>query len=211
MGVLAFGIVLALRRVSRSDLLPDLALAFVIALLLGAGTGWIQDLNWLPRHAFYLAPLFILILADVIATSRSLWLGAAPALVLVALNLVAVVNSNFAQAYALDDYRGVAVYLRAAPGREAVPVMLSGNLNLLRDYYGISHLVDGRDIRAGTLDALLPGMTGNAHDVEVVLNREYYWTGGADKAFPDVYTGSGYSISEHRHLVYFDLYHLTRK
>ncbi len=210
MAVLALAILRGLRG-PGVGLLRALALAFVLALALGAGIGWVQDLNWLPRHAFYLAPLFVLILAGALAgargwAARAAWVAAAA---LVALNLVAVFNMNFREAYALDDYRGVARQLRL--DGDAVPVLLSGHLQLLRDYYGVHGLVDGRDIRPETLDALLPKMTGDAREVVVVLNRAYYWTRATDKAFPDVYDGTGYAVGEHRHLVYFDTYRLLRK
>jgi uncharacterized membrane protein len=212
MAALALVMLRGLRR-PGAGLLRALAVAFALSLALGAGIGWMQDLNWLPRHAFYLAPLFVLILAGALAEARG-WAargwGAWAAAALVALNLVAVFNMNFREAYALDDYRGVARELRAEDS-DAVPVLLSGNLELLRDYYGIHRLIDGRDIGPETLDALLPKMTGDAADVVVVLNRGYYWTRAADKTFPDVYDGTGYTVGEHRHLVYFDTYRLLRK
>jgi hypothetical protein len=210
MAALALVILRGLRR-PGTVLLRALAVAFVVSLALGAGIGWMQDLNWLPRHAFYLAPLFVLILAGALAQASRSWWGAGAAALLVALNLVAVFNMNFKEAYALDDYRGVARQLLAPPDSGAVPVLLSGNLQLLRDYYGVHNLVNGRDIRPETLDTLLPHMTGGARDVVLVLNRAYYWTRATDKAFPDVYDGTGYTVGEHRHLVYFDTYRLQRK
>jgi hypothetical protein len=207
--ILLVGIGRTARRGGRAGPLTDLLTAFVVATLLGAATGWAQDLNWLPRHAFYLAPLLVLILSA--AAANTMWFGAVPATALIAMNVVSVYNANFKTAYALDDYLSVAQYLRSAEADGATPVMLSGNLKLLRDYYGISPLANGRDIRPPTIDALLPGVSENAKQVEVVLNREFWWVGGADKTLPEVYDGALYTIDRHVHFVYFDLYRMTRK
>lgn len=192
------------------DLVAALAGALLLALAIGATAGWVQDINWLPRHAFYLAPLFVLVLAGTLADPEArLWQHAA-ACALVLLNLVAIYHANFKQAYALDDYVGVARLLSAPPYQGTAPVLLSGHLELLRDYYGVSALADGRQIRPDTLDRQMPDAAGGARDVTVVLNREFYWTRGLDAALPSVYSGD-YAVSDHRHLVYFDLYRLTRK
>jgi hypothetical protein len=51
------GVLLCLGSLRR--VLLSLLLMFAIATATGALLGRIEDLNWLPRHAFYLAPLFV--------------------------------------------------------------------------------------------------------------------------------------------------------
>ena len=155
-GVLSSLAVNIVRVLSRpgdgaSPEIPMLALRSLVftllgSVLLGAAVGYFAHLNWLPRHAFYAAPILVLIVAALPTLDTSALAGAAPVAVLVVLNAISIVNMNFRPEYGLDDYAGVARYLNSPDVRGSEPVMVYGVVPLLRDYYHVSRLIDGLDV-----------------------------------------------------------------
>ena len=186
--------------------LRSLVFALLGSMLLGAATGYFAHLNWLPRHAFYAAPILVLIVAALPTFDISALVGATPVAVLIVMNAISIVNMDFRHEYALDDYAGVARYLNSADIQGSEPVMVYGVVPLLRDYYHVSRLIDGRDVGPDNLGASLKRLTGGASDVTVVINRRWAWAGGK----LDAVQAHCYEMREHREFSYFDLYRMTR-
>jgi hypothetical protein len=183
--------------------LRSLVFALLGSLLLGGAAGYFAQLNWLPRHAFFAAPILVLIVAALPTLDTSGLAGAAPVVALVGLNAISIVNMNFRPAYALDDYAGVARYLNSPDLRGSKPVMVYGVVPLLRDYYHVSRLIDG-GVGPDQLAASLKGLTGGASDVTVVIDRQWAWS----KEKSDAVQAHCYEIREHKLFNYFDLYRL---
>jgi len=215
-GVLIFLAVNVVRVLSRpggltGSEIPMLALRSLVftllgSMLLGAVTGYFAHLNWLPRHAFFAAPILVLIVAALPTLDISALVGATPVAVLIVMNAISIVNMEFRYEYVLDDYAGVARYLNSADVRGSEPVMVSGVVPLLRDYYHVSRLIDGLDVGPDKLGASLKSLTGGASDVTVVINRQWSWARGR----LDAAQSHCYEVREHREFAYFDLYRMTR-
>ena len=73
----------------------------------------LTDQNWLPRHAFALHVLLMLLLPTLLVKSRQrrLPLGEVTLAALIALNLLSLGNYYFEPAHWRDDYRGMSAYL----------------------------------------------------------------------------------------------------
>jgi hypothetical protein len=209
MGLLAVRVFVNLRR-RPTGLLTALVVMALAATLLGAGIGRIENLDWLPRHAFYLAPFCVLILAALLARDRSNW-TVVPVVALVLLNALAIYNMQFRKAYALDDYRGVADYLKSDAVHGLPVVFLLGDMDLLKSYYHVPNVHDGRKVKPEDLDATFQRLVDDAPHIVVVIDREYFWVDWSGKTFPEVYPGGRYTVGKHVHYVFFDLYYLTRK
>jgi len=216
-GVLISLAVNAIRVLTRlgggtSNAIPMLALRSLVlmllgSMLLGAAVGYFGHLNWLPRHAFFAAPLLVLIVAALPTLDISVLVGATPVVVLIMMNAISIVNMEFRYEYALDDYAGVARFLNSADVRGSVPVMVYGVVPLLRDYYHVSGLIDGLEVGPDELGTSLTRLSGGASDVTVVINRQWSWARGRlDAAQADCY-----EVREHRQFAYFDLYRMTRE
>jgi 4-amino-4-deoxy-L-arabinose transferase-like glycosyltransferase len=191
--------------------IPMLALRSLVftllgSMLLGAAAGYFAHLNWLPRHAFFAAPIFVLIVAALPTLDISSVVGATPVAALIVMNAIAIVNMDFRPEYALDDYAGVARYLNSADARGSEPVMVSGVVPLLRNYYHVPGLIDALSVEPDKLGASLKTLTGGALDVTVVINRQWSWAKGK----LDVVQAHCYEVREHREFAYFDLYRMMR-
>ena len=185
----------------------SLLIMFVLALLLGAGAGYAGNLNWLPRHAFYLAPISALLLAAPFEDRLLVSLSGAPLLALLALNGLSIFNMYFDRGYAMDDYKGVALYLESAAVKSDRPVLLWGQLELLRDYYGVVDTVDGREFAPDEiLEASLAAVARGKKGLIVVINRPFYWAG---RDFLSAYHGRCLKADKGRKFPYFELYHLS--
>jgi len=184
----------------------SLIIMILLALLLGAGAGYAGNLNWLPRHAFYLAPILVLLLAAPFEGQPLLSRSAAPLLALLALNGLSIFNMHFDRGYAMDDYKGVARYLESSIAKNDTPVLLWGQVELLRDYYGVTNIVDGRKFPVETLEASLAAVARQSRGVIVVIDRPFYWAG---HDFLAAYHGRCLKADEGRKFPYFELYRLS--
>jgi 4-amino-4-deoxy-L-arabinose transferase-like glycosyltransferase len=184
--------------------LQSLVFTLLGSVLLGTALGYFAHLDWLPRHAFYAAPMLVLIVAALPKLDVSPLAGTTPVGVLILLNAISIVNMNFRPQYGLDDYAGVARYLNSPDVRGSKPVMVSGFAPLLRDYYHVSRL---NEIGVGPeqLGASLKSLTGGASDVTVVINRQWDWARGG----LDAVQAHCYELREHRKFNYFDVYRMT--
>jgi hypothetical protein len=185
--------------------LRSLVFTLIGSMLLGAATGYVAHLDWLPRHAFYAAPILVLIMAALPTLDTSALVGAAPVVAMVGLNAISIVNMNFWPEYGLDDYVGVARYLNSPEVQGSAPVMVDGVVPLLRDYYHVSRLIDGMGVRPDQLGASLKHLTGGASDVTLVINRQWDWARSKSYAM----RAHCYDVREHREFNYFDLYRMT--
>jgi hypothetical protein len=55
---------------------------------LGAAVGYFAHLNWLPRYAFFAAPILVLIVAALPTLDISAVVGATPVVVLILMNAI---------------------------------------------------------------------------------------------------------------------------
>ena len=213
-GILSSLVVNIVRVLSRSGgasaeipmlALRSLVFALLGSMLLGAAVGYFAHLNWLPRHAFFAAPILVLIVAALPTLNASALAAATTAAVFIVLNLMSIFNMEFRPEYGLDDYAGVARYLNSPDVRGSRPVMVYGIVPLLRDYYHVSGLVDGLDLGPDQLGASLKDLTGGASDVTLVIDRPWDWPRSA----LDAVQAHCYQLREHRQFNYFDLYRLT--
>ena len=160
------------RGVSLTLLISFLAF-YVLMFVFASATG----LNWQPRHSFFLAlPLFLLLPLAVRCprgsrrrVCRVLGYGA---LVVIALaNVYSLAHYYWDDAYARDDYRAVARYIKAESDPARRSVLLFGFPNLLR-YYGDQGTIDGRRVPAERLAESVRALTGGAPRVTLIANRE---------------------------------------
>ena len=186
--------------------LRSLVFALVGSLLIGAVAGYLGNLNWLPRHAFFAAPIFVLILAALPTLDASAIVGATPIVALLLMNLISIVNMDCRREYALDDYADVARYLNSPEVRESSRVMVYGVVPLMRNYYHVSGLIDGSSAGPHGLGPSLDSLTGRASDVTLVVDRQWAWAG---ENLVSVQAHC-YEVREHERFPYFDLYRMTR-
>ncbi len=178
-----------------------LAGVFVGSYVLAGGFAVLTNLNWQPRHSFFLAVLACLMLPYGVTTvgSGSRLAGWIAACLYVGLNLTAIYHHYFDSAYAEDDYRSAAHYVQQHPG---VPsILMWGNPDLLR-YYGDTTTLDGREMVKQTAAAIREATSG-APRVMVVVNRDFYW-GGPEPL--DVALRRNYAIDSVVTFPYFKIY-----
>lgn len=179
---LAAALLAALLAIGQGDVSPEerrIARVLVIAFLASYGLmlafAFVSHLNWQPRHSFFLAlPLFMLLpFAVRRAPQHSRW---RPILGGVALAVIALANAHslahyyWDDAYDLDDYRGVAQYVTAEARSGRQPVLLFGDLGLLR-YYGDRATVYAAD--QDQLAASVHSVTAGAREILLISNREW--------------------------------------
>jgi Dolichyl-phosphate-mannose-protein mannosyltransferase len=156
-----------------------LLIAFVTSYALMFVFAFATNLNWQPRHSFFLAlPLFLLLplAARGGRSSRHTpWqiIGCVALGVIVLANVYSLGHLYWNAAYARDDYRAVARYVDENAGRRSV--LLFGYPGLLR-YYGDNQTLDGRGLPQDRLAESVRSLTGGAPRVLLISNREWaYW------------------------------------
>lgn len=206
---------------ARSDGTARLELCLWVALAFGfmggAALAYITHLNWLPRHAFYLFPVLMLLLprlverpigrASSLARGRRIAVGLIALCLLAVGNIYATANYFFDPRHARDDYRAAASYLSTLNKNAGPVVLLWGEPALLR-HYKVGEFVDGRAVvdpaRAG---AALVSAFPNEDGLTLVLNRAFYWNKRktlAEAVAPE------YRIENRRNFINLDVYKVRR-
>jgi Dolichyl-phosphate-mannose-protein mannosyltransferase len=132
--------------------------------------------NWLPRHAFALHVLLVLLLPAATSSpgmhGRTRQVRAVALSGLVLLNLWSLKNYYYEPAHWRDDYRGVASYLQEQRREGRPAVMLLGKVSVLR-HYGDDQTLDGTSFDRSLMPLQIRAATGDAKEVLVVVNREF--------------------------------------
>ena len=183
--VLALGLVLLNLRhgnlgAEERSISLTLLITLVASYVLMCVFAYVTHLNWQPRHSFFLAlPLFLLLpLAIRCGRGRRRRLcqvlGCVALVVIALANVYSLGHYYWDAAYARDDYRAVAGYVRADdPDRRSV--LLFGFPVLLR-YYGDYSTVDGTGVPAERLAETVRSLTGAAPRILLISNREWaFW------------------------------------
>jgi hypothetical protein len=184
----AITVVAALHAVRKGYLSPNeqrvtvtLTIAFVASYVLMAVFALVTNLNWQPRHSFFLAlPVFLLLplavrgRGDARSTSWQV-LGAVAVTIVILANLWSLGHSYWDRAYARDDYRAVAGYVKSHKGGGQRSVLLFGYPELLR-YYGDGATLEGMKLPTDRLAESVRALTQRAPEVVLISNREWaFW------------------------------------
>ena len=133
----------------------------------------VTKINWLPRHSFYLWIPFILLLPSISRLSAKTGFWAKGALVmLIVLNIYALSNHFWKDAYRKDDFRAVAQYINAHP--EIASVTVWGSQHLLA-YYGDNKTLGASRVSGEHIALKINQLTASAPTVLVIVNNEFYW------------------------------------
>jgi 4-amino-4-deoxy-L-arabinose transferase-like glycosyltransferase len=185
-----------------------------IALAVAAGCAVafvaVTQLNWQPRHAYFVFPMALLVVAFALSVLSRADRGVPRGLVVV--TLVAFLGTNawslhnyYARAeYGRDDYRGAAAHLNALRQPDVPSVLLGGSVDLLR-YYGDTATID---LSAVPDSAIVPWMLALARpvgEIDVAINRRFYLWSGTD---PTLVFRAAFEVQELNGLQYFDIYRL---
>ncbi len=154
----------------------------VVQLVIGVGFALYTDLNWLPRHSFFLAPAIAVLiggliaqLADLDLPIRRLVLGGLVGLAV--LNLWSLVNYYAVDRYARDDFAAAVDHVVESrePGDVSIIMGAVGDDRLF-DFYGDEVTIDGRiagvDGSPNLADAVFDVSDG-ADTVILAVSREY--------------------------------------
>lgn len=192
-GVALLAMVLVLRSDAVSpeehDVARLLLVTFVGSYVLTFGFALLTHLNWQPRHSFFLAlPLFLLLPLAVrtrCGAHSKVWRasGIIALALLVAANGYSLAHYYLDDAYARDDYRGVARYVQRGtrPGERSV--LLNGYLILFR-YYGDETTIEGGDLPQDGFSEAVRTLTDNAPSVTLISDREWsFWR--RDESIPE--------------------------
>ncbi|GFE69611.1 glycosyltransferase family 39 protein [Chroococcus sp. FPU101] len=146
-------------------------ISFAIALIFTLKT----QLNWLPRHSFYLCIPLVILLPSTLTNGWRKYSKLA-VICLIILNLYSISHHYFNQAYWRDDYRGVAYYLIKNREPDAKSIILQGNTILLK-HYGDMQTIDGwqylKQLEQENFAELIQKITNNSPAVFLVINREH--------------------------------------
>jgi len=189
-----------------------LLVAFVASYALMFVFAFTADLNWQPRHSFFLAlPLFLLLPLAVRggrSGKRTPWhtIGWVALGIIFLANVYSLGHLYWDDAYAGDDYRAVARYVDEDAGRRSV--LLFGYPVLLR-YYGDDQTLDGRGLPQDRFGESVRALTGGAPRVLLISNREWaFWRQPQSivEAMSERYRFEG-SVQ----FAYFTLYRFSRR
>ena len=167
-------------------------------------------LNWLPRHAFFLEPVLIMLLPLALAapagsvqgSQKMTLLGRAACGLFIGLNLFSLSNYYFDTAYARDDYKAAAAYLRTEVKSGDTVALLYGKSELLK-HYGVSGVLNLHHVAAEELGQALLTEAGKSQISYLVLNRSFYWHGGASVRDS---LGEDFEIGPVQRFSYIDVY-----
>jgi uncharacterized membrane protein len=197
-----------------------LLLALIFALSLGAALAYVTKLNWLPRHAFYIWPMFAILLpvildhspqADQLAPWKNKAANIAIAL-LVCVNVISLGNYYFNASYAKDDFRAATQYILAHRESDTRSVLVGGAGDTrLFSYYGDPDTLDGKFLVLqpnGDYSSQMRTLTQDAPRVLVAANREYVLgpVGLIEQEMSDLY-----ALKEKVTFPYFTLYTFEQK
>jgi len=191
-----------------------LVVAFVVSYILMAAFAAVAHMNWQPRHSFFLAVPTLLLLPLAARTrtgrGRSPWpvIGRVSLGLLLLANVYSLSHYYWDQAYARDDYRGVAQYISAhhAPGTRSV--LLYGVLELL-EYYGDDTTVEGDDLPQDHLAEAVRARTDDSPVVYLVSNRE--WAFWRQPESIEQAMAPGYWLLDTVSYPYFEIYRFGRR
>lgn len=148
-----------------------IVISFAIALIFTLKT----QLNWLPRHSFYLCIPLVILLPSILSNGWRKYCKIAM-IFLIILNLYSISHHYFNQAYWRDDYRSAAYYLIKNREPDAKSIILQGNTILLK-HYGDMQTIDGwqylKQLEQKNFAELIQKITDNSPTVFIVINREH--------------------------------------
>jgi hypothetical protein len=178
-GCLVWATVRQLRAGNRAAAVPPVVL--IAGFFLSLGFAAATDLNFLPRHAIFLAaPLFLSLPLGVMTAigspeARFPKFMALVALVgLIGLNAVSTGNYYLDPSHAKDDYRSATAYLLQQRSDGGVSVLLWGQPDLLA-YYGDRQTIDGREWELDEVGESMWAVGAEASELVVFINRDFYW------------------------------------
>lgn len=146
---------------------------FLSSLVLAILFAIVTKINWLPRHSFYLWIPFVLLVPSIshLNTKASFWARGA-LVMLVILNIYALSNYFWKDAYRKDDFRAVAQYINSYP--EIASVTVWGFQHLLA-YYGDNKTLDATLVSEEHLAHEINQLTASAPTILVIVNNELFW------------------------------------
>lgn len=196
-----------------------LILSFALAFIFTIKT----QLNWLPRHSFYLCILLAILLPSTftnnfqnysISKSKTWRLYSKITVTfLIILNLYSISNHYFNQDYWRDDYRAAAYYLIKNREPDSKSIILQGNTILLK-HYGDMQTIDGwqylKQLNQGKFAELIKSVTDNSPTVFIVINREHS-LGKDPKKMLKKAMSNLYVLNSQASYQYINLYRFNRR
>ena len=150
-----------------SLLLISFVLAFLFAL--------VTNLNWLPRHSFYLWTPFVLLMPTIChSKNKSGSFAKGVFIILIILNIYSLYNYFFNESYRKDDYRAVAKYIISQSEPDNASVIVAGFRRLLVKY-GDTKTLDCTGIKGKHLSKEISKLTQNSKTVLVIANNVFFW------------------------------------
>ena len=148
-----------------------LLISFVLALLFALAT----NLNWLPRHSFYLWPPLALLIPTICRSrNKRNFYAKAVLTILIFLNIYSLYNYFFNENYRKDDYRAVAQYIISQSEPDNASVIVAGFRRLLVNY-GDAKTLDCTGIKGKHLAKEISKLTQNYRTVLVIVNNVFFW------------------------------------
>ncbi len=167
--------ILAAMKRTRNDATLSYTYVLALGVLIVSGVllVLVVDFNWLPRHAFYLFPLVVLILPLSVKDRPTLSVAGIGLFVLIAMNLLSLRNHYLNADHRWDDYRGVARFLNEGRSAETKSVLVGGQISALRHYGDNETLYVGDLGGDWKAHAELVKQTCGAPRVLLAVNREW--------------------------------------
>jgi uncharacterized membrane protein len=178
--LLIVGVIIAVCLFKRLVSLPKklthdwfLVSLFSISLILAILFAVVTKINWLPRHSFYLWISLILLVPSInyLGVKTVVWARGA-LVVLIILNIYALYNYFWKDAYRKDDFRAVAQYVNT---HSEIPSITVWGFQHLLAYYGAHQTLDATLISGKHLAHEINQLTASAPTVLVIVNNEFFW------------------------------------
>ena len=190
---------------------------FLISLFLGFIFALFTQINWVPRHSFYLVIPLVLLIPSVFSSRYhidrkhhipSSWTRIA-VLILIILNIYSLNNYYFNQSYWKDDYRSASQYLIDKDNDSTQSVLLWGAFKLF-EYYNYPKIINARKLNTEYLVQKINFLTHDSNTVYLVINRDFYWypspNYSIEKEMSDLYT-----LKSKVSFPYFKIYQFIKK
>jgi uncharacterized membrane protein len=158
-------------------------LLFIITLAVATLFAIVTNMNWLPRHSFYIYIPLTFLLPVVVrkipgVTSRksqTTFNYAQIALIAILIvNIYSVGNYYFNRDYEREDYRVIAQYLSANQGVSVKSILLYGAPNLL-PYYGDTKTLNGLSLDTSNLAEDVKSISNDANKVLIAISFQDFW------------------------------------
>ena len=149
---------------------------------LGFCLALVTQMNWVPRHSFYLCLLLAMLIPSSflqrykhrVNTPLLSKYSLIAVISLLILNIYSLSNYYFNQNYWRDDYRSAIQYVLKHRDSSEQSILFWANPRLLK-YYGNISDIDGRGLNQENFTAeKVRELTSNANTVFILVNREFY-------------------------------------